>query len=60
VFIYIQVIPKGHRSGRIGMHQCCAGGTWYIMIEEEEMNRSLGKAEIFTDVILYSCLISWG
>ncbi|XP_021359944.1 uncharacterized protein LOC110454642 isoform X2 [Mizuhopecten yessoensis] len=37
----MEVIPKGHRTGRVGMHQCCSGGTWYIMIEEEEMKKTL-------------------
>lgn len=38
----MEVVPKGHRSGRVAMHQCCSGGTWYIMLEEDEMKKSLG------------------
>ena len=29
--------------GKVATHQCCHGGTWYTMLEPEEMERSLGK-----------------
>ncbi|KAK3092805.1 hypothetical protein FSP39_007424 [Pinctada imbricata] len=38
----MQVIPKGHLSGKVGVHQCCAGDTWYIMMEDGEMRKRLG------------------
>ncbi len=38
----LQVIEGGHRSGRVATHQCCHGGTWYVMLEEEEIEKSLG------------------
>ena len=28
--------------GKIAMHQCCEGDTHYVMLEPEEMQRSLG------------------
>ena len=40
-----QMMEKGHRTGRVAEHQCCHGGTWYVMLEEEEMQKTLGKCE---------------
>lgn len=41
--IFLKVIPKGHLSGKVAVHQCCAGDTWYIMLEDEEMKKRLSK-----------------
>ncbi|XP_046567729.1 probable alpha-ketoglutarate-dependent hypophosphite dioxygenase isoform X2 [Haliotis rubra] len=52
----MQVAVGGHRSGKIATHQCCYGGTWYVMLEEEEMVKSLGvdlKKDILTCPIPY-------
>lgn len=38
----VQVAKKGHRTGRVATHQCCWGNTWYVMLEEEEMKKTLG------------------
>lgn len=40
---FLQVVPKGHLSGKVAVHQCCAGDTWYIMLEEDEMKKRLGE-----------------
>lgn len=37
----MEVIPNGHRSGKIATHTCCVGPTWYVDLAEEEM-KSLG------------------
>ena len=37
---------RGHKTGRIGTHQCCYGGTWYVMLEEQEMKQKLGTTVI--------------
>ena len=37
------MIKEGHRTGKIPTHQCCYGNTWYVMLEEEEMERTLGR-----------------
>ncbi|XP_069114957.1 phytanoyl-CoA dioxygenase domain-containing protein 1 homolog [Argopecten irradians] len=37
----MQMMSKGHKTGKIATHQCCHGGTWYVMLEEEEMKKSL-------------------
>ncbi len=36
-------MEKGHRTGKVAEHKCCHGGTWYVMLEEEEMQNTLGK-----------------
>ncbi len=37
------MVSGGHRSGKVAKHQCCHGGTWYVILEEEEMEKSLGE-----------------
>ncbi|XP_067938756.1 uncharacterized protein [Watersipora subatra] len=32
---------RGHKKGMIAMHQCCDGDTHYVMLEKEEMAKSL-------------------
>jgi len=39
---------RGHRSGKVGTHQCCHGGTWYVMLEEDEMKTKLGTVMILS------------
>ena len=29
--LLIQVVSEGHRTGRVATHQCCQGGTWYVI-----------------------------
>ena len=38
-----QFAEKGHRTGRTATHQCCWGGTWYVILEDQEMKDKLGK-----------------
>ena len=45
--VMLQLMSKGHRSGKVGTHQCCHGGTWYVMLEEEEMSQKLGMTKMF-------------
>lgn len=40
----------------MAVHQCCAGDTWYIMLEEDEMKKRLGE-KIF--VAFYSDTDIW-
>lgn len=40
----------------MAVHQCCAGDTWYIMLEEDEMKKRLGE-KIF--VVFYSDTDIW-
>ncbi|VDI18198.1 Hypothetical predicted protein, partial [Mytilus galloprovincialis] len=38
----MEVIPRGHSTGKVANHTCCAGDTWYIQLDEEDMNKTLG------------------
>jgi len=38
----LQVARGGHRPGITATHTCCAGGTWYTELSEEEMKKTLG------------------
>lgn len=53
----MQVAKKGHRTGRVATHQCCWGNTWYVMLEEEEMKKTLG-VDMDNDVI--TCPVPYG
>lgn len=53
----MQVMRGGHCSGKVATHQCCHGGTWYTMLEEDEMRKSLG---IDTEKDLRTCPIKYG
>lgn len=53
----MQLMAKGHKTGKVGTHQCCHGGTWYVMLEEEEMRKTL---DIDTENDLKVCPISYG
>lgn len=46
----MQVVKNAHKKGKVARHTCCKGPTWYIMLEEEEMENTLG-ANMETDVI---------
>ncbi|CAM4790016.1 unnamed protein product [Rotaria magnacalcarata] len=37
----LQVLPGGHRLGVTCKHNCCAGGTWYVELPVEEMEKTL-------------------
>lgn len=38
----MQVIPGGHRSGKVATHTACAGNTWYIDLAPAAMAEELG------------------
>ncbi len=44
ICIFTQVVKRGHRKGQCGEHTCCHADTWYIVLEEDEMEKSLGEA----------------
>ena len=46
----MQVVKGGHRLGKTATHTCCAGGTWYVDLAEEEIERTLG-VNMKTDVV---------
>ncbi|KAK3093268.1 hypothetical protein FSP39_013470 [Pinctada imbricata] len=53
----MQVANKGHKTGKTARHQCCYGGTWYVMLEEEEMAETL---DIDPQKDFISCPIPYG
>ncbi|ELT94126.1 hypothetical protein CAPTEDRAFT_227964 [Capitella teleta] len=38
----VEVMPGGHRSGKVAKHHGCWRDTWYIMAEPDEMAETLG------------------
>ncbi|CAL1525916.1 unnamed protein product [Lymnaea stagnalis] len=38
----MEMAKFGHRSGKVAVHECCAGPTWYIMLAHEVMRDALG------------------
>ncbi|KAL4452431.1 hypothetical protein ABPG75_008093 [Micractinium tetrahymenae] len=38
----MQVVRGGHRSGKTAPHTGCAGGTWYLSMDEAAVQRELG------------------
>ncbi|XP_019855947.1 PREDICTED: uncharacterized protein LOC100639497 [Amphimedon queenslandica] len=46
----MQMVKRGHRAGKTATHTCCAGGTWYVDLAEEEMEKTLG-VNMKTDVV---------
>lgn len=38
----MQVVRRGHRLGMTCTHTCCAGSTWYVDLDEKEMEKTLG------------------
>ena len=52
-----QVVSRGHRRGQTARHVCCAGGTWYVELEEGEMETALG-VNLATDVV--TCEVPFG
>ncbi|KAH3847784.1 hypothetical protein DPMN_090115 [Dreissena polymorpha] len=39
----LQFAESGHRTGRVGLHRCCWGGTWYVELDEGDMKHKLGE-----------------
>lgn len=56
VFAY-QVASGGHKKGITATHTCCAGGTWYVDLAEEEMTNTLG-VDMEKDLVL--CEVPYG
>ncbi|KAL4238638.1 hypothetical protein ACF0H5_003345 [Mactra antiquata] len=52
-----QVMNRGHKTGKVGTHQCCHGGTWYVMLEDDEMKQKL-DIDVEKDRVL--CRVPYG
>lgn len=53
----MQVIKKGHKKGIVAKHGCCVGNTWYVMVEPEEMEKTL-DCDLQSNVI--TCPVPYG
>lgn len=53
----MQVARGGHRKGILATHTCCAGGTWYVDLAEEEMRNTL-DVDFEKDIVL--CEVPFG
>ncbi|KAK7103955.1 phytanoyl-CoA dioxygenase domain-containing protein 1 homolog [Littorina saxatilis] len=53
----MEVAAKGHLKGKVATHNCCWGGTWYVMLEEDEMVKSL-DVDMKKDIVL--CEVPYG
>ncbi len=51
------MVSGSHKSGKTATHTCCAGGTWYVEVEEEEMEKVLG-ADMERDIV--TCEVPYG
>jgi len=52
-----QMVSGAHKPGVTVTHTCCAGGTWYVEVQEEEMEKHLG-ADMSRDVV--TCEVPFG
>ena len=43
----MEMVRGSHSKGRVAKHSCCAGPTWYVMLDEEEIEKDLGELLIF-------------
>ncbi|XP_072022978.1 phytanoyl-CoA dioxygenase domain-containing protein 1 homolog [Amphiura filiformis] len=53
----LQMLRGGHRKGVTGTHTCCAGGTWYVQMSDEEMEKAF-DADLSKDVV--TCDFKYG
>ena len=53
----LQMISGGHRKGITAKHTCCVGDTWYVGLDEEEMERTL-DVDVERDIV--TCEVPMG
>lgn len=56
----MQMIRYGHKTGKMARHTCCTTDTWFISLDEEEMEKSLGvdmKKDVVTVPIPYGSFL---
>jgi len=41
-------------TGLTAVHQCCADGTWYVMLSEDEMHNTLGMSVDFVPHVFFA------
>ena len=40
----MEVAARGHLKGKVASHTCCWRDTWYVMLAEDEMVKTLGTS----------------
>lgn len=53
----MQMVRYGHRTGKVARHVCSPGDTWYVLLEEDEMEYNLG-VDLKNDII--TCKVPYG
>jgi hypothetical protein len=53
----MQIVRYGHKTGRVATHTCCAGDTWYIMLGDDEMRKTL-ECDLDKDIV--TCPVKYG
>ncbi|KAI8497530.1 hypothetical protein Bbelb_248360 [Branchiostoma belcheri] len=53
----MQIVRGGHKKGITAPHVCCAGGTWYVELAEDDMEKTLG-CDMKKDVV--TCEVPYG
>lgn len=53
----IEVAAGGHRKGKTIKHTCCAGGTWYVELKEQDMADDL-DVDLKKDLVI--CEVPYG
>ena len=53
----MELMHRGHKTGKVATHQCCHGGTWYVMLEDEEMEKKL-EVTVASDRVI--CPVPYG
>eukprot|EP00058_Branchiostoma_floridae_P017594 XP_002603083.1 hypothetical protein BRAFLDRAFT_63284 [Branchiostoma floridae] len=53
----MQIMRGGHKKGITAPHVCCAGGTWYVELSEEDMEKTLG-CDLENDIV--TCEVPYG
>ncbi|KAL3873369.1 hypothetical protein ACJMK2_036498 [Sinanodonta woodiana] len=53
----LQLAVRGHKTGRVADHTCCYGGTWYVMLDEDEM---VSKLDVDMEKDIKTCPIPYG
>ena len=39
----VKVVSGGHKTGKVARHTCCWGNTWYVVLDEKDIDDNLGK-----------------
>ena len=53
----VQMVSGAHKRGVTATHTCCAGGTWYVEVEEKEIEKAF-DTDMENDVV--TCEVPFG